>query len=144
MTDDDRRYRSAYRDEPPSRDGLLADMIDVAVRRIVTGIVLAGALIGAGVYLSGGAEPATYQVATTSDGRIVRLNTDSGSLVVCEGNECSILQLASRGLRERRDRDEESPKQETSVPAPARLPAPQPEAAPADEASAQQAEPAAR
>ncbi len=142
MTDDDRRYRSVFRDEAPGRDSLLADTIDVAVRRVVTGIVLAGALIGAGIYLSGSAEPARYQVTTTDDGRIVRLNTDSGSLVVCEGNDCSILQLASRGLRDRRDRDEETPKQDAA--APAQLPASQPEAAPADEAQAQQPEPATR
>ena len=59
MTDDDRRYRSVFRDEPPARDSQLADTIDVAVRREVTGIVLARALIGARILLSdSGFEPA--------------------------------------------------------------------------------------
>jgi hypothetical protein len=146
MTDDDRRYRSAYRGEEPKRDSLLADTIDVAVRRIVTGMVLAGALIGAGIYLSGGAEPARYQVTATSDGRIVRLNTDSGSLVVCEGNDCTIIQRGSAGLRRSRDRSEETTRQEAApTPPPAQLPAPQPEAALAPEAQAQpEQEPATR
>ena len=138
MTDDDRRYRSVYRDEPPVRDSLLADTIDVAVRRIVTGLVIAGALVGAGIYLSESAEPARYQVTTTNDGRVIRLNTDSGSLVACEGNDCWLLQRGSSGLRER-DGADAAPRQEAATPAPARLPAPQPEATPAP-----QPEPATR
>ncbi|MBX3561640.1 MAG: hypothetical protein KF780_07465 [Sphingomonas sp.] len=140
---DDHRYRSAYRDEPPARDSLLADTIDVAVRRIVTGMVLAGALIGAGIYLSGGGEPARYQVATTNDGRVIRLNTDSGSLVACEANDCWLLQRGSSGLRQRDD-EEGTPRQEAApAPAPGQLPAPQPDAAPAPAEQAQP-EPATR
>ncbi len=139
---DDHRYRSSYRDEEPKRDSLLADTIDVAVRRVVTGMVLAGALVGAGIYLSESAEPARYQVTTTNDGRVIRLNTDSGSLVACEGNDCWLLQRGSSGLRERDDEDE-TPKQEAAAPAPAQLPAPQPEAAPAPAPQAQP-EPATR
>lgn len=141
---DDYRYRSSYRDEEPKRDSLLADTIDLAVRRLMTGLMVAGALIGAGIYMSGSAEPARYQVTTTTDGRVIRLNTDSGSLVVCQGNDCSIIQLGSRGLRERDDEDE-APKQEAAAPAPAQLPAPQSEAPPAPAPEAQpEPEPATR
>lgn len=136
---DDHRYRSAYRDEAPKSDSLLADTIDVAVRRIVTGLVIAGGLIGGGLYLSDGAEPARYQVATTSDGRIVRLNTDSGSLVVCQDNRCWLMQRGSSDL----DDEPPAPAPVQQAAPPARLPAPQPEAASAPEA-APQPEPAAR
>lgn len=138
MTDDDRRYRSAYRDEPPARDSLLADTIDVAVRRVVTGLVLAGALVGAGIYLSdSGSEPARYQALTTSDGRIVRLNTDSGSLVVCQGNDCWLMQRGSSNL------DDEPPAAAAAQQTPPALPAPQPEASPPAQTQTQP-EPATR
>ena len=36
-------------------------------------------------------EAPRYQVATTPDGRIIRLNTDSGTVIVCEGERCGIV-----------------------------------------------------
>lgn len=113
MTDDP-RYRSSR--EPLDRSESVADMVDVAVRRIVTGLVLAGALVGLGAYMADGAEAPRYQVTTASDGRIVRVNTDSGSLVVCQDNRCWLMQRGSNDL------DDEPP---------ARIAPPQPEARPA-------------
>ncbi|MDQ8755317.1 hypothetical protein RCO27_03665 [Sphingosinicella sp. LHD-64] len=122
MTDDP-RYRPSARDEERRSDSPLADAIEMSVRRIVTAIVLAGGLIGIGAYFSGEDDEApNYQVTTTSDGRIVRLNTDSGSIVICQDNRCWVMQRGSRDL------DDEPPaalpKQEArpALPAPAQAP----------------------
>ncbi|MGE3395751.1 MAG: hypothetical protein AB7H79_02465 [Sphingomonas sp.] len=70
----------------------LADLINDSVRKVVTAIVAAGALIGAGVYLSGDeVEAPKYQVTTTSDGRVIRVNTQSGTVIACEGERCGIV-----------------------------------------------------
>jgi len=100
------------------REGGLPEQIDAAVRKIVTAIVIAGALIGAGAWASGDeVEAPRYQVTTTPDGRIIRLNTDSGTVLACEGNQCGIVVRRGQDL-------EDAP--------PARaLPAPAPEARPA-------------
>jgi len=130
MTDDP-RYRSSARREASGSDSPLADAIDTSVRRIVTAIVIAGGLVGIGAYFSGGdVEGPNYQLSTTSDGRIVRLNTDSGSIVVCQDGQCWVMQRGSRDL------DDEPPtalpKQEEARPAlPAPDPAPENAAAPA-------------
>lgn len=101
IDDDEPRYRStarrAAREAPISdeqiRQSALADAIDFGVRRIVTGLVIAGGLIGLGVYAGGdeGAEAPRYQVTTASDGRVIRLNTESGTVIVCRDERCAIM-----------------------------------------------------
>lgn len=122
MTDDP-RYRSSSRYEERRSDSALADLVDMSVRRIVTAIALAGGLIGIGAYFSGDRiEAPDYLVTTTSDGRIVRLNTDSGSIVVCQSNRCWVMQRGSDDLDDEPPAD--LPKQDVrpALPAPAQAP----------------------
>lgn len=116
---DDPRYRSSARHEEPMSDSPLADAIEMSVRRIVLALVLGGGMIGLGAYFSGDRVDApNYQVTTTSDGRIVRLNTDSGSIVVCQDNRCWVMQRGSDDLED--EPPAELPKQEArpALPAP--------------------------
>jgi len=65
-----------------------ADQIDGVVRKLVTAIVLAGAIIGLAVYSQDG--PPRYQVA--ADGaRVYRINTDSGTVIACEDDKCAVV-----------------------------------------------------
>ena len=74
------------------QDATVADLINDSVRKLVTAIVLAGGLIGVGAYLGGDeVEAPRYQVTTTPDGRIIRVNTDSGTVIACEGERCGIV-----------------------------------------------------
>lgn len=92
---DDPRYRES--DRLRQEETLLTHLFDNAVRKVVTAIVIAGGLIGLGAYASGDEAP-RYQVTTAGDGRIVRVNTDSGSIVVCEGDRCWLMQRGSSDL----------------------------------------------
>ena len=93
----------ARRSEPePEREPTVGELIDSSVRKLVTGMVIAGALIGLGVYGSGsggGSAAPEYQITTSADGRTVyRVNTDSGSIVACRDNNCWLMQRGNRGL----------------------------------------------
>jgi hypothetical protein len=117
------------RDREPPRSPL-GDTIDLAVRRIMTSIVVAGAIVGIAVYASGGDEAPRYQV-TAGDGRVIRVNTDSGTVIACEGarlEHCAIV------LRRGQDLDEDLPPRalpgHPAPPALPAVPAPGAEAAP--------------
>ncbi len=105
----------------------LAELVEVAVRRILTSIVIAGGLIALAVYSQG--DPPRYQV-TAADGRIIRINTQSGTVIACEEENCAIILERGQSLDDKLP-PRALPKQEAR-PAPA-LPAPAPgnEAAPA-------------
>ncbi|HTU11959.1 MAG TPA: hypothetical protein VMG08_13800 [Allosphingosinicella sp.] len=114
----------------------LGEVIDGAVRKVVTSVVIAGGLIALGIYGAGsgggGGSDLEYQIVTSADGQMVhRINTDSGSIVSCRvaDNRCWLMQRASRDL------DDEPPKQNAAAPVQA---APQ-QQAPAQVAPAQPA-----
>jgi hypothetical protein len=140
--DDDRESLRRAREPREPREPTVGELIDQSVRRVVTALVIAGGLIGFGVYAGGGGdvEAPDYQIASGTDGRVYRLNTDSGSIVVCENNQCWLMQSGSRDL----DDEPPRPTPQQAVPAPAQpqaqLPAPSP--APA-QAPAQTPAPAA-
>ena len=136
------RAREREPDPEPEREATLGELIEGSVRKLVTGIVIAGGLIGLGVYgagsRGGGSSAPDYQITTSADGRIVyRLDTDRGRIIACEGTHC--WQVLQRG----QELDDEPPadlKQNaaapqpqavTAQPAPAQLPAPQNTTAPA-------------
>ena len=136
------RGRSSRREGEPEREPTLGELIEGSVRKLVTGMVIAGALIGLGVYGSsrgGGSAAPDYQITTSADGRIVyRLDTDRGRIIACEGTHC--WQVLQRGQELDDQPPAETPKQNgaatqpqavTAQPAPAQLPAPQNSAAPA-------------
>ncbi len=121
-----RHSRGVERD-PPSEQ-TVGDVIDAAVRKIVTAIVIAGGLIGLAIWSrgGGGSSAPDYQI-TAADGRMYRLETGRGRVIACQiqGGHCWIV------LRRGQDLDDEAPKQD-AVPAPA-----QPQAVPAQPAPAQ-------
>ena len=135
------RGRARERELEPEREPTLGELIEGSVRKLVTGIVIAGGLIALGIYggSRGGSSAPDYQITTSADGRIVyRLDTDRGRIIACEGNHC--WQVLHRGQELDDEPPAEAPKQNaaaaspqavTAQPAPAQLPAPQNAAAPA-------------
>ena len=107
------------RDRPMARElePSLGELVESAVRKIVTAIVIAGGLIAVGLYSQAG--PARYQVIA-ADGRVFRINTKSGTVIGCEGDRCAIVLRHGQELE-----DNLAP-----PPAPRQI-APPPQAAPA-------------
>ena len=86
--------------EPEPRVG---DLIEGVTRKLVTAIVIAGGLIGLGAWSSKpSSRSARYQIVAT-EGRVYRLNTESGWVIGCDGNRCGIV------LRSGRDVEDELP-----------------------------------
>ena len=59
--------------------------------------IIAAAIVGAALILSwgmSGSEP-RYQLASSGDG-VVRMDTDSGEMIVCNGRQCSRIEPPSR------------------------------------------------
>jgi hypothetical protein len=71
--------------EAPPEDISFADIVEIAARKIVTAIVIAGGLIALAIYFR--PSPPRYQAAV-GDGRIVRVDTRSGGMIACEGGHC--------------------------------------------------------
>ena len=108
-----RREREAKRAEPS-----LAELVETGIRRIITSIVIAGGLIGLAIWSQG--DPPRYQV-TAADGRIIRVNTQSGTVIACEGRTCAVV------LERGQDLADKLPERALPAPAtqnPAALPAP--------------------
>lgn len=118
----ERDYRSAR--EPETSVG---DLIESAVRKMVTAIVISGALIALGLYSQAG--PARYQVIA-ADGRVFRINTQSGTVIGCEGDRCAIVLRRGQELEDSLG-PPAAPKQLAPPPQAAPAPAPAPQSAPA-------------
>lgn len=73
------------RDRDTHHETSLAEVIDLAGRRILTGLIIAGGAIGIGLYAQPG--PPRYQIVATDDG-IARVNTSSGYVITCERGTC--------------------------------------------------------
>ena len=124
------RERLRGRLREPEPEPTLGEVIEGSVRKLVTGLVIAGGLIGLGVYGGGrssgrGGSDLEYQIATSADGQIVyRINTDSGSIVACRpaGNHCWLMQRGNRDL------DDEPPAENVAAPPPAQIAPQQPPA----------------
>ena len=84
-----------------------SEVAEKVAGRISTGLVIAAAIIGLAIYAR--PSPPRYQ-AVAADGRIVRIDTRSGTIIACEGGRCATV--LRRG--QRLDRN----------PAPAALPKP--------------------
>lgn len=101
--------------------------------RISNSLVIAAGLVALGLYASGdeAAEAPTYQAVPMPDGRVIRLNTESGSVVSCDSNRCAIIFLQGDRLRriDGRGRGENDPDEPEDADEPAEggqpaLPAP--------------------
>ena len=118
-------------DRPGNLESSVGDLIESAVRKIVTGIVIAGGLIAIGLYSQAG--PARYQIIA-ADGASTGSTRRAGPVIGCQGDRCAIV------LRHGQDLEDsiEPPAAPRQVPppaqsAPAAAPAP---ALPAPAASA--------
>lgn len=115
------------RDDDPT-DPPTAELIERMTSRIVNSLVIAAGVIALGLYAGGGGgdvEAPDYQIVSTPDGRVVRLNTDTGSIVSCDAARCALIQMRSdnleREFERRRDRQQESAPQQ-ALPPPATAP----------------------
>ena len=107
----DRRLDST---DPVSRSTMMGEAIDGAVRKITTGIVIAGAIIGIAVYARPG--PPRFDAFAFGD-KIVRVDGRTGTIIACEGNRTCQLVL-------RKGQRLERVKRTKALPAPAPAPAP--------------------
>lgn len=113
ITRDDQDRRAA---EPIDMMGAL----DMLGRRIGGALVLAGALIGVGIYWSGDTMEAPDYQAFAADGEVFRLNLDSGSIIACNAERCTQILRPGQDLAENQ-RDtlfKTPPGQQTQLPAP--------------------------
>ena len=126
---DEEEERLRGRLPEPEPEPTLGEAIDAAVRKITTTLIIAAGLIAAGLWSSGrggGDTVPDYQIVAASDGRVYRLDTDSGRVIACQGAHC--WDVLHRG----QDVDDDppadaAPKQNAvaAQPAPTALPAPQ-------------------
>jgi hypothetical protein len=126
----------------------LMEAVDMLGRRLGGAIVLAGLLIGVGVYWSSDeVEAPTYQ-AFAVDGELFRVNMDSGTIIACNAQQqCRIVLERGQDLAEDQDgslfkirveRNDEPPAAQPKQIAP---PAPEAPAAPQPPAQPQPAQP---
>jgi hypothetical protein len=117
----EQEFRSAGESEPS-----VADLVESAVRKLVTAIVVAGGLIAIGLYWQ--PAPPHYE-AVAADGRVYRINTHNGTIIGCQGERCAIVLQHGHELEDNLE-PPAAPKQ-LAPPAPAPTPAPAPAPAPA-------------
>jgi hypothetical protein len=101
--------------ESESRSTMLGEAIDGAVRKITTGIVIAGGLIGLGVY----AHPEPRFDAFAVGDRIVRVDGRTGTIIACEGARTCQLVLRKGQRLERTRRTDALPEPAAAKPLPA-------------------------
>ncbi|HMG46439.1 MAG TPA: hypothetical protein VK614_03155 [Allosphingosinicella sp.] len=117
---DRERYRSAP--EPERRDAE-AELIDAALRKIITAMVIAAALIALAIYWRPG--PPRYQAVAAPDGRILRVDTRNGTILACDGDQCWTVVRHGQHLARNPGRAAlPAPAAPVAPPAPAPAPAP--------------------
>jgi hypothetical protein len=132
MSDNRARPSSA---RPEAAEPSRAELVEVGIRKIMTSIVIAGGLIALAVYSKD--DPPQYQVAA-ADGRMYRINTQSGTVIGCEGRTCAIV------LQRGQDLDDKLPERALPAPAQARPALPAPEASKAGNEAAEEENKAGR
>ncbi|HYG48917.1 MAG TPA: hypothetical protein VD846_13375 [Allosphingosinicella sp.] len=101
--------------DPAPRGAMLGEAIDGAVRKITTGIVIAGALIGLGIY----AHPEPRFDAFAFGDQIVRVDGKTGTIIACEGTRTCQLVLRKGQRLDRIKRTSALPKPAPATPLPA-------------------------
>jgi hypothetical protein len=79
------------RDDEPGETSL-GDVVDGAVRKIVTALVIASGILALAIYSRPG--PPRFQVFA-ADGQIIRIDTRSGTILACEADRC--MRIVKRG-----------------------------------------------
>jgi hypothetical protein len=112
---------AARRDSEPAEQ-TVGDVIENAVRKIVTSVVVAGGFVALAIYFQA---PPRYQAAV-GDGRVVRIDTRTGTVIACDAQGCAVVLRRGQRLEERSNLNR-LPKQDvqpaSAVPAPAAQPA---------------------
>jgi hypothetical protein len=92
------------RDPPP------AEVIERMTSKIVNSLVIAAGVIAIGLYASGSGdvEAVDYQIVATTDGRVVRLNTETGSIVSCDIARCTLIMMRSSDLERLSEEEREA------------------------------------
>ncbi|MBV9884492.1 MAG: hypothetical protein JO276_15900 [Sphingomonadaceae bacterium] len=110
---------------PKEIEPSLAEVIEGAVRKLVTGIVIAGGLIALGVYWQ--PTPPRYQ-GFAAEGRFYRIDTRRGTIIGCENNHCAIVLRHGQELEDALElpalEKHLAPPQPAPAPVPAQVPAP--------------------
>jgi hypothetical protein len=103
--------------DPAPRGAMLGEAIDGAVRKITTGIVIAGAIVGLAVYARPG--PPRFEAFAVGE-KIVRIDMRKGTIIACEGQQtCQlVLQSGQRLQRIPRTKIEYKPAAPKALPAP--------------------------
>jgi hypothetical protein len=101
--------------DPGQRGTMLGEAIDGAVRKITTGIVIAGGLIGLGIY----AHPEPRFDAFAFGNQIIRVDGRSGTIIACEGTQTCQLVLRKGQRLERIKRTNALPAPKAPTPLPA-------------------------
>ena len=115
---DERRYdadSAAVPEAPMTFD----EIVDRAGRRIATALMVAGGLIGLGIYWQPG--PPRYQVVASGN-QILRIDTRKGTVIACQNGQCATVVRHGQHLASHLTIDV-TPKTPAS-PAPATAPAP--------------------
>ena len=103
--------------EPGAGETPLAEIVDAAARRIMTGLMVAGGVIALALYSRPG--PPRYEV-DVSGSTVIRTDIRSGTVLACEGQRCYTVVRRGQSL-------EDGPEEKAALPAPA----PEPKALPA-------------
>jgi hypothetical protein len=75
----------------------MAEVADRMTSRIANSLVIASGILALGIYWSGDEAP-TYHAVATPDGRVIRINTESGSIVSCDATRCGLVWLQGDDL----------------------------------------------
>ena len=89
----DEPSRPTLRDEPDS----LPETIDSAARKIMTGLVIGGAIVSLAIYSR--PEPPQYEVDVIGS-TVLRTDMRSGTVLACEGQRCYIVVRRGQDLED--------------------------------------------
>lgn len=84
--------------EDPNRPPTTAEVAERMTIRLANSLVIAAGIVAIGLYASGRGdiEAPRYQAVATPDGRVVRVNTENGSIVSCDSARCVIVHRHGR------------------------------------------------
>ena len=103
--------------EPASRSTMLGEAIDGAVRKITTGMVIAGAIVGLAVYAR--PAPPRYDAFAFGD-QIVRVDMKTGTIISCRGEQtCQLVLRRGQQLNRIKRTDAALPRPAAATPLPA-------------------------
>jgi hypothetical protein len=101
----------------------LAELVEKITTRISTSLVLAGAIIGLGVYAGRPATP-RYEAVALGD-KVVRVDTRSGAMIACDAAaHCTTIYKRGGAITISVSPDKEKAPAPKAIPAPSPVPAP--------------------